>query len=115
MITIYHNPKCSKSRETLDLMRSKGHDPRVVEYLKTPPAPGELDAICQALNKEPRDIVRTKEDAYRDLNLQDKPLTRAQWLETIAANPILLERPIVVNGKKAAIGRPPENVLAVLE
>jgi arsenate reductase len=113
-VTIYHNPRCSKSRETLKLLEEKGVKPKVVEYLNAPPKAGELDAILKALGMEPRDAMRKKEEPYKALGLDNPKLTRAQLISAMVENPILIERPIVVKGRKAAIGRPPESVLAIL-
>ena len=113
-VIIYHNPQCSKSRQTLALLRERGIEPRVVEYLETPPSAGELDAILDRLGMQPRALLRTKEDAYERAGLDDPSLTREQLIALMVANPIVIERPIVVNGERAAIGRPPENVLAIL-
>jgi len=113
-LTIYHNPSCSKSRQTLDLLTAKGLKPKVIEYLKTPPTAEELDAVLKKLGLEPQDIVRTKEDAYETLGLKGKNLSRSEMIAVLVKNPILIERPIVVNGGKAALGRPPEKVLGIL-
>ncbi|WP_374088258.1 arsenate reductase (glutaredoxin) [Methylomicrobium lacus] len=113
-VKIYHNPRCSKSRETLQLLRDKGIEPEIVEYLKNPPSAEELDAILQKLGIEPRDLMRKKEKPYDELDLFDKSLDRQTLIRAMVENPILIERPVVVIGDKAAIGRPPENVLAIL-
>ncbi|MEC4747980.1 arsenate reductase (glutaredoxin) [Methylomicrobium sp. Wu6] len=113
-VKIYHNPRCSKSRETLQLLRDKGIEPEIVEYLKNPPSAEELDQILQKLGIEPRDLMRKKEKPYDELDLFDKSLDRQTLIRAMVDNPILIERPVVVIGDKAAIGRPPENVLAIL-
>ncbi len=113
-VTIYHNPRCSKSRQTLALIEEKGIEPNVVEYLKAPPSPAELDAILTKLGKEPRDVMRTKEEPYKALNLEDPGKSRADLIQAMVDNPILIERPIVVSGGRAALGRPPEAVLDIL-
>ena len=113
-VTIYHNPSCSKSRETLALLREQGFEPTVIEYLKTPPSAEELDAILTKLGLEPRDAMRTGEDEYKALGLGDPALTRGELIAAMAANPKLIERPIVVRGGRAALGRPPQNVLKLL-
>ena len=113
-ITIYHNPRCSKSRQTLQLLRDNGHEPRIIEYLKEPPSEVDLARILQMLDKSPRDIIRKGEAAYKDLGLADASRSDAALIEAMAANPILIERPIVINGLKAALGRPPESVLDIL-
>ncbi|HEY6893143.1 MAG TPA: arsenate reductase (glutaredoxin) [Rhodanobacteraceae bacterium] len=112
--TIYHNPRCSKSRATLDLIVARGFSPRVVEYLANPPSVAEIERLLAALGLEPRELMRKDEDEYRALGLADPKLSREQLVAAIAANPRLLQRPIVVYGSKAAIGRPPEAVLAIL-
>jgi len=113
-VKIYHNPRCSKSRETLQLLRNKGIEPEIVEYLKNPPSAEELDEILQKLGIEPRDLMRQKEKPYDELDLFDKSLDRQTLIRAMVENPILIERPVVVIGDKAAIGRPPENILAIL-
>lgn len=114
MVTIYHNPRCSKSRATLELLEQKGVTPKVVAYLDTPPTAAELDSILKALGKEPRELMRKGEDPYKALSLDDESLSRDVLIKAMVENPILIERPIVVNGKKAAVGRPPESVLEIL-
>jgi arsenate reductase len=111
---LYHNPRCSKSRETRALLEERGLHPQVIEYLETPPSPGELDAILKKLGMEPRQLLRTKEAAYVEAGLADPRLTRAQIIEAMVSHPILIERPILVNGSRAALGRPPERVLEIL-
>src|SRR3954465_15477741 len=113
-ITIYHNPKCSKSRATLGLVEQHGGDLEIVEYLRTPPTAKELEALIAKLGIEPEQLVRKGEDIYKT-EYAGKKLTRAQWIEAMVRHPILIERPIVVAGDRAVIGRPPENVLALLE
>ena len=113
-VTIYHNPKCSKSRQTLALLVERGIEPRIVEYLKTPPSAKELDAILHKLGLAPRGLMRTNEAAYMQAGLDDPKLNRMQLIDAMVANPSVIERPIVVHADRAAIGRPPENVLAIL-
>ncbi len=108
--TIYHNPRCSKSRETLTLLRDRGHEPRIIEYLKEPPTEAELETILIKLGIRARDLVRKKETLYLE-KFEGKELTEAEWIRVLAENPILIERPIVITEKGAALGRPPENVL----
>ena len=118
MITIYHNPRCSKSRETLALvetLNTTGTPVNVVEYLKTPPTVEELEALHRQLGRPVRDMLRDGEDPYKTLDLARADLTDAQAYEAIAAHPVLLQRPIVVYRGKAAIGRPPESVQALFE
>ena len=111
---IYHNPRCSKSRSTLELLRSRGIEPRVIEYLKTPPSVAELDAILDQLGLEPRQLMRQGEAVYKEKGLADPALDRAALVAAMVENPVLIERPIVLANGKAALGRPPENVLAIL-
>lgn len=113
-VTLYHNPRCSKSRQTLALLQDRGVEPRIVEYLKTPPDAATLDAILKRLKMEPRDLMRRKEAPYKELNLQDEGLSRSALIAAMVEHPILIERPIVTKGSKAALGRPPESVLAIL-
>ncbi|HEY6985219.1 MAG TPA: arsenate reductase (glutaredoxin) [Rhodanobacteraceae bacterium] len=112
--TIYHNPRCSKSRATLELLAARGFEPRIVNYLETPPSPAELEKLLALLGLEPRDVLRKEEEEYSALGLADPKLTRRELIAAIAKHPRLLQRPIVVVGDKAAIGRPPETVLAIL-
>lgn len=113
-VTIYHNPKCSKSREALALLRARGVEPVVVEYLRTPPSVAGLDDILRKLGKEPRELMRTREAPYRENGLDNPSLSRDQLIAAMVAHPILIERPIVLHEDKAALGRPPEAVLAIL-
>lgn len=113
-VTIYHNPKCSKSRATLELLRASGVEPTVVEYLKTPPTAGELRAIVAKLGISPEQLVRKGEQIYKE-RYAGKALTDSQWIEAMVADPILLERPIVVRRERAVLGRPPENVRHLLQ
>jgi arsenate reductase len=113
-VTILHNPRCSKSRATLELLASRGIQPRVVDYLKTPPDRDELERILRMLGIGPRELMRKDETAYRDLGLEDPRLDRGELLAALVAHPWLIQRPIVIANGKAAIGRPPEAVLDVL-
>lgn len=113
-IVIYHNPRCSKSRQTLELLRHRGLEPMVVEYLKTPPTAAELDDILTRLGLEPRALLRKGEAVYREIGLDNPDLDRSALIAAMVAHPVLIERPIVLAHGKAAIGRPPENVLAIL-
>lgn len=113
-VTIYHNPRCSKSRQALQLLREQGIEPQIVEYLKTPPDPQTLEHLLQRLDLEPRQLMRRKETEYRALNLDDAELSRSQLIQAMVDHPKLIERPIVVNGAQVALGRPPEKVLDVL-
>ena len=113
-VTIYHHPRCSKSRQTLALLEAKGVAPRIVDYLKTPPSAAELKTILNKLGIGPQDLVRKSEPRYAELGLEDRKVDNDALIALMIANPILIERPIVVNGAKAAIGRPPEKVLEIL-
>ena len=113
-VTIYHNPRCSKSRQTLQLLRDKGVEPNIVEYLKAPPSASEIKNILDILKMAPRDLMRKKEAPYSERGLADKSLSNLELIEAMRAEPVLIERPIVVRGDKAALGRPPENVLTLL-
>jgi arsenate reductase len=112
-LTIYHNPACTKSRETLALIRERGHEPQIVEYLKTPPSEAELTAIVRKLGIKPLELVRTGEQVFKD-NYKGKTLSDKEWIKAMVANPILIQRPIVVRGEAAAIGRPPQDVERLL-
>jgi arsenate reductase len=107
--TIYHNPRCTKSRETLALLERNGIEPRVVEYLKTPPSATELKAIVEKLGIEPEQLVRKGEEIYKT-HYAGKKLTGSQWIAAMVKDPILIERPIVVSGDHAVLGRPPQNI-----
>jgi arsenate reductase (glutaredoxin) len=113
-VVIYHNPRCSKSRQTLELLRQRGIEPTVIEYLKAPPTAGELEDILHRLGIEPRALMRRSEAAYREAGLDNPDLDRTALIAAMVADPVLIERPIVLADGKAAIGRPPENVLAIL-
>jgi len=113
-VTIYHNPRCSKSRQTLELLDAKGVTPRVVLYLENPPDAVELKQILALLKLTPRDLMRTRESEYEALDLGNLERSDDELIAAMVANPILIERPIVVKGSRAAIGRPPEKVLEVL-
>jgi arsenate reductase (glutaredoxin) len=112
--TIYHNPRCSKSRQTLELLNGQGLDTDVVEYLKTPPNAAELENILTLLELEPRELMRTNEAEYTDLNLGDVSLSREQLIAAMVEHPKLIQRPIVLSNGKAALGRPPESVLEII-
>jgi arsenate reductase (glutaredoxin) len=112
-LTIYHNPKCSKSRATLALLEGRGIRPRIVEYLTSPPSAAELTEIVARLGIRPEALVRKGEDVFK-AKYAGKSLTDAEWIVAMVRDPILIERPIVVAGDKAAIGRPPEAVLGLL-
>lgn len=113
-VKIYHNPRCSKSRQTLQLLHEKGIEPTIIEYLSTPPSFDELNEILNRLHLEPRDLMRKQEPEYREAGLDDPELSREQLIRGMIENPKVIERPIVVTRDKAAVGRPPENVLKIL-
>lgn len=113
-VRIFHNPRCSKSRSTMEILNDKGVDASVVEYLKTPPNADELNEILDLLGIEPRELMRKHEKPYKENNLDESSLTREQLIQAMIENPILIERPIVINGNKATIGRPPEKVFDIL-
>jgi len=114
MVAIYHNPRCSKSRQALELLRQRGIEPEIVEYLKTPPDKAELKRILKLLGLTPRALMRKGEAVYKEKRLDDPKLTDEQLIAAMVAYPVLIERPIVLAGKKAALGRPPEKVLDIL-
>ena len=113
-LVIYHNPRCSKSRQTLALLRERGLEPEIVLYLESPPSTAGLEELLDMLGMPARDLMRRKEAPYRELGLDDPSLTRAELVAAMASHPILIERPVVVSGTRAAIGRPPEKVLEIL-
>ena len=114
--TIYHNKKCSKSRATLELLLNKGLEPTIIEYLKNPPTVDELEEIINKLNIHPKQLIRFKENKAKELGIStgDK-LTNEQWTTILSKNPDLIERPIVLTVSGAVIGRPPENVLKLMD
>lgn len=114
-ITIWHNPRCSKSRETLKLLEDRGIEPTVRRYLDDPPSERELDRVLGMLSLEPRDLMRKKEAPYRDNGLGDPDLPRDRLILAMHEHPVLIERPVVIAGGRAALGRPPENVLDILD
>lgn len=113
-VTIYHNPRCSKSRQTLALLEEQGVTPNIVKYLETPPSAAQVQEILNLLAFAPRQLMRIKEAEYKALGLDDESLTTDELIAAMIATPKLIERPIVLTNGKAAIGRPPENVLAIL-
>ncbi|MFU8820571.1 MAG: arsenate reductase (glutaredoxin) [Gammaproteobacteria bacterium] len=113
-VTIYHNPRCSKSRQTLELLEAHGIRPRVIEYLKSPPDRATLAALLRKLGLPARDLVRRKEPEFAGLGLDAPDISEDALLDAMAAHPKLIERPIVVAGRQARIGRPPEAVLEIL-
>lgn len=114
-IRIYHNPRCSKSRETLALLQEQGIEPEVVEYLKDTPNADELAELLQKLGIQARQLMRTKETIYKELGLDNTELSEADLIEAMVNTPKLIERPIVVAGNQARIGRPPHLVLEIVK
>jgi len=113
-VTIYHNPKCSKSRQTLELLSAKGITPTIIEYIKNPPTVEKLKEILSQLGIAPRDLMRKKEDIYKELELRILSLSDKDLIDLMIEHPILIERPIVIANGKAVLGRPPEQVLDIL-
>lgn len=111
---LYHNPRCSKSRGALDLLRERGIEPRVIPYLDTPPSADELARLLMLLGLSPRELMRKGESEYAELGLDDGSLTDDQLIAAMVAHPRLIERPIFVHGGRAVLGRPPERVLDLL-
>lgn len=112
---IYHNPRCSKSRQTLELIQKQGHKPEIIKYLETPPTVEELTEILSLLNLQPRELMRKGETEYKDNTMNNPSLSSVQLIELMQKHPKVIERPIVVFNNNAIIGRPPENVLALLK
>lgn len=113
MIKIFHNPRCRKSREALNLLEQQGEKPTIIEYLKTPLSVDELQDIIHMLDIKPEQLIRKGESDYKD-RFKGKQLSDQEWLEAMGQFPKLMERPIVIKDGKAAIGRPPENILEIL-
>ena len=114
LVTIYHNPRCTKSCQALRLLRERGAQPIIVEYLKQPPDEKTLARLIKLLGIRAIDLVRKKENLFRELGLEKKQTDHIVLIKTMVKHPILIERPIAVKGRKAALGRPPENVLRIL-
>ena len=114
-IRIYHNPRCSKSRQTLEIIESSGVKPDIILYLEQPPSAAEFKRILKKLDRSPRDLLRKNEEAYKELQLANDQLSDTQIINAMLANPKLIERPIVIKGDRAVLGRPPENVKALLK
>ena len=112
--TMYHNPRCSKSRKTLELLKARGIEPEIVEYLQSPPDAQQLGQILDMLGLQPRQLIRTSEAEYKENNLADTSLTRDELIQAMVEHPRLIQRPLVVSNGKAALGRPPEDVLEIL-
>lgn len=114
-VVLYHNPRCVTSRKALDLLRKKGIEPEIVEYLKTPPTKATLKKIAELIGAHPRDLLRKREKAaLAKAGIDPKTASAAEALDAMAREPVLIERPIIVNGRKARLGRPPETVLEAL-
>jgi arsenate reductase len=113
-VTIYHNPRCTKSRQTLALLEKRGIKPKVIEYLVTPPTEAELKRLLKLLGIAPRALLRTKEEEYKQAKLDRPDITDTEIIHAMTKYPRLMERPIVVVGNKAVLGRPPENVLKII-
>jgi len=113
MIKIYHNPRCRKSRETLEIIRQAGYEPEIIEYLQNPPSETELKDLLKKMGKRPEEIIRKGEDVFKT-NFKGKQLTDDEWIKVMVENPKLIERPIVVKETKVILGRPPENVKNLL-
>ena len=113
-VTIYHNPRCSKSRQTLALLESRGIEPKIIEYLVTPPTEAELRRLLKLLGMPPRELLRPKEAEYKQAKLDRPDVTDAEIIRAMVKYPRLIERPIVVSENKAALGRPPEKVLKII-
>ena len=113
-IRIFHNPRCSKSRATLTLLQEQGIEPEIILYLESPPDAGELRIILDKLDMSPRELMRTSEAEFKEQGLSDESLTDDELIDAMAATPRLIQRPIVLAGDRAAMGRPPESVLDIL-
>lgn len=111
---IWHNPRCSKSRQTLALLRDRGYEPEIVEYLKATPSADEIGRVLDMLGVEPRDLMRRQEAAYKEKALDSATLGRDDLIAAMVTHPKLIERPVVIMGDRAALGRPPEAVLAIV-
>ncbi|MEZ5892692.1 MAG: arsenate reductase (glutaredoxin) [Parvularculaceae bacterium] len=113
-VSIWHNPRCSKSRETLALLEERGRSPKIVHYLETPPTPAEIKAAAKLLGVPLREMTRKKENLYRELGLDDEALSDSALAKALSENPALIERPVVFSRGMARIGRPPEAILEIL-
>lgn len=114
VIKIYHNPRCSKSRKTLEIIESQGLKPEIIKYLDSPPTIEELDHVLSLLNLQPRDLMRKNEAEYKDNNMSNESLSRKELIALMHEYPKVIERPIVLSNNKAVIGRPPESVLDII-
>ena len=113
-VTIWHNPKCSTSRKVLESIRNKGIEPNIVAYLETPPSAAEIKAVLAKAKMSARDLLRKKEPAYRARGLDDETLSEAAIIRAMTEVPVLIERPVVIAGRRAVLARPPERVLEVI-
>ncbi|MCH7743365.1 MAG: arsenate reductase (glutaredoxin) [Proteobacteria bacterium] len=113
-VTIYHNPRCSKSRQTLELLKERDIDPEIILYLETAPSSSELTTLVSLLGMTPRELLRTSEPEYKEMRLDDTDLSDADIIKAMVDAPILMQRPIVVCGDRASLGRPPEQVLDII-
>jgi arsenate reductase len=113
-LVLYHNPRCSKSREALRLLEEKGRHPKVFKYLETPPTPAEISSLLGKLGIPARDLMRKSEAVYKSLGLDNPSLSEKTLVAAMAENPVLIERPILIAGRRAVIGRPPERILELL-
>jgi len=113
-ITLYHNPRCSKSRQTLQLLNERGIEPEIIEYLKTPPSIAQLKKILKLLNIKPRQLMRTQEAPYKTLDLENQDKRDEALIEALHNNPVLMERPVVIANHRAVIARPPEKVFEIV-
>jgi arsenate reductase len=115
-LTIWHNPRCSKSRKTLEMLEERGFKPAIRSYLDDPPSPHEMEAVLEALDVQPREVIRSKEDAFDEQGLDDPDLSREDLIAAMSERPILIQRPIVLTSDgRAALGRPPESVLELVD
>jgi len=113
-VTLYHNPRCSKSRQTLQLLQDRGIEPEIIEYLKEPPTVETLEQILAMLGMEPRELMRKTEKIYLEQHLDNPELEHRELVMAMISNPILIERPIVIHKNKATLGRPPEKILEII-
>ncbi len=113
-VEIWHNPRCSKSRAALELLKERGLEPKVVLYLEETPPAERIEAVLGLLGLEPRELMRKAEEPFKKLKLDDPKRSRRELIDALAAHPILIERPIVIAGRRAVVGRPPERVLEIL-
>jgi arsenate reductase len=113
-VQIYHNPRCTKSRQTLEILKNNGVEAQIILYLENSPSFSEISSILKKLDAKPRDIIRKKEAEFKEQNLNNENLSDEDLINAIVKTPKLLERPIVINGARAVIGRPPENILGII-